>query len=400
MQLSKTMIFARGAPASLCATFLWFSSCAPLVAQSPLPAGREDSNSLNSDSELDSNSGPADAAPIEGLRYYVERNVSGPDGDYLVAGGVAAGYLMDSRKRSLVQKFAAYHRNRRDHRDHEAKRGLDVDRLIIVLYDAYNSQLLRADGEDADLGTGEVQHLTRYLHQECYDKIDYDLDDVFQKRRANVDCYVDRVAAQLNGDTLGFRAYLIWGTRLEDIRYWDPFVVPALTVTLLGLTLPPMALFLALVGMLRSEIRHRVLGQRLVKVLAPLGIGLGWFIFWLYLSVIPGGFPGVLNSMKAWFWLSGIFFALNFIACMWVADHIFFPENHPPPLWVVALFYLFGPFLLVLGGAAGSAAGQGAAAAASGGAAGSSSSSSGGAGGGRIAGGGGSFGGGGASGSF
>ncbi|MCR9145181.1 MAG: hypothetical protein NXI24_23285 [bacterium] len=331
--------------------------------------------------------------PNELLEYMTERRVSGPEGEALIVGGVASGYLLDSRKRLIVKVLAR----------HYSAAEPDSVRLVFILYSPYSSELFAPDGEDANITAGYYAgEFRRYLHQECYVKIDYENDDAEEKdakRRGDVDCYVEHTAEYLSGATLGYTAYSIYGVRLENIPYWNPLAVLALSLTLIGLTLPQMAIYLGLVALLRKSVANDTMGQRLLKVLTPLAIGLGWFFCWLNLVVSVGHFPGILNSMKAWFWLSGIFFALNFIACMWIADHIFFPENNPPRWWVVGLFYIFGPFLIVLGGAAGGAAAGGASASGSGGNSSGSSSRSGGAAG-RITGGGGTFAGGGASGSF
>lgn len=356
--------------------FLTIVAASPAFAEEPAAA----------DSETATDSQPDPTADFE---YYTETRGEGPSGSFTILGVVARGSVSSGREQSIVRELVA--RIKSD-------QGRARDGLTVVLYSPYSSQLLAQNGEDIRWAPNPYE-FRRFLHQECYDKIDYEVDDAHAKRRADVDCYMRYSAQYLSGATMAFNAYSVWGVRIENIPYWNPIAMFLLAFSLIVFTLPPMASYLLFVWLFRDFVRDDLLGQRLLKVLSPIAIGIAWFMFWMSLIATFGHFPGILNSMKAWLWLSGIFFALNFIACMWLADHCFFPENQPPRLWVVALFYLFGPLLIAAGGAAGGAAAGGLGTAGGSGSGKGRSDTSGGPG--KMSGGGGgSFGGGGASGTF
>ncbi|MEQ9366059.1 MAG: hypothetical protein RIF32_17580, partial [Leptospirales bacterium] len=205
-----------------------------VVWQSPVPAQSA------KDDPVAGESSPIVRGPDELLKYYTEKSVAGAGGESWLIGGVARSSLLQSYKREIVRSLA----------EHQKARGRDPDRMLFVLYNAYNSEVVLADGEDASVSPDEPYDFHRYLHQECNDKIDYDRDYVLLKQSANVDCYVDRISRYLSGDTLSFTAYTIWGTRLGDIKYWNPIVVPALVLTMIGLNLPPLAFYLILIWLL------------------------------------------------------------------------------------------------------------------------------------------------------
>lgn len=323
-------------------------------------------------------------APAPPVEYSTELSGTGPGGAFTVHGVVAGGYLTSAVKGRLVRELA----------DEARQAGRDVTGLTVIVYGPYNSDLFASDGEEIRWHERPYRFVN-FLHDECYHSIDYERDDAAtkqRKKRTEIDCYVRFTTEYLAGHTLAYEIFSIWGVSPGDVDLTNPFAIPGLVLTLLLFSVPQLGLYLLFVGLLRNQVRDESTAQRVLKLVPVLVIGFAWFYFWIALKASGTRLPGVLNSFDDWLWLSGVFFALNFIACMFLADHCFFPENDPPGLVWVAIFYLFGPLLMIVAGGAASGGGSGRGTATNTTQAGGAS--------GRVVGGGGTFGGGGASGTF
>lgn len=310
--------------------------------------------------------GTLQAAPAEVTR----KDGRGPEGDFILLVVRAEGYVLDSEREAVVRK------------------ALDSGpvlpgRTFVLLWQPFSPDLFDSNAVESDpFGRAFV----RYLHDECYIK-DPVGSEYVDHSREETQCYGEKTYEFLSGSRALHTAYRIWGDRLEDSEFYGILRHVILFFSLVVFSLPPLGFALAILALFAAPLRVRPYPQRLTKVLLPLAVGVLWFAFAVWLQT-RFEFRGWLVLIRLLFPLGGIFFALAFVPFMWIADHVFFPENDPPRPWLTALAYLAAPIFIAAAGAAGGAARSAVSRPASGGTSGS------------AAGGGGKFGGGGASAQF
>lgn len=299
---------------------------------------------------------------------------SGPEGAFLLYLVRPRGYLLDSQRPEAVRQVLD-------------SGNVHPDRTYMLLWQPYSPDLFDWKGEESSpLGRAFVTH----IHNQCYieDPIGAPYVD---HSEAETECYGRITLAHLRGESALYLVHRIWGDRLTESEFLGYFRYVVVFFTLVAFSLPALAVTLGLIGLLSGFLRARPFPQRVVKVVLPLVIGISWFMLWILIQKdLP--WRGALVSFKLFIPMGGIFCGLGFLPVMWMADHLYFPENDPPRLWIVMLLYLIAPVLLAGAGAAG---GSARAVSSS-----SSSSKSGDGGAGSAAGGGGQFGGGGASARF
>ncbi len=346
--------------------------------------------------------GPLTALPAQdwpaladelGLDHLLVESGTGQHGSYTLLGVAGHGYSSTSAQYRILAAL-------------QNALLLDAsERQAIIFYEAYSPDLRKATpaqnmGDNFPDWIRRPWQFSSYLRQLCHVPIDYERDraEISYLRRRSLECNLRYLAEVAAGHTFAYDVFLIWGVKPHDVDVSSPLTLIALAFTLILLTLPLLAVYLAALRLLRGELRgeKNAMGQRLFKVLLPLMIGVGSGIFWLGFRGFGLHLPGPLDFVVNWLIISSFYFALTFVACMWIADRLIFPENGYLPMWLIAVGYLISPELIVFGGAiASGAAGGGSSSRRD-----SSASSSSGNAGGALRSGGGSFGGGGASGSF
>lgn len=258
---------------------------------------------------------------------------SGPEGPFLLYVVRPHGSLLYAdRPRAAAQALEA---------------GVLENRTFVVVWEPYSPDLFDWKGEET-LGRSLEDH----LHNQCYVKdpagapyVDHSIEET--------ECYGRRMLEVLRGQRFLFTLHTIWGDPLDRSEFfgWLRYVV--LFVTLVLFSLPSLFLSLALIGAFWRFLRERPVLQRAVKVVLPLLVGISWLFAWI-LTAESGIWTGALVSFKLWVPLGGLFSGLGFLPVMWMADHLFFPENDPPRLWLVLVLYLIAPLLIAGAGAAGS----------------------------------------------
>ncbi|MBL8020430.1 MAG: hypothetical protein JNM27_12245 [Leptospirales bacterium] len=301
-------------------------------------------------------------------RVTVERvQVSGPSGTFVVLGMLPEVYLLDAYRTEVIKRYL--------------KANPETLPVVVVLYGAYEPDLLGADGEPTK---HLPKHFEDHLHDQCYIGSLSEYQDHSGKENT---CYLKFTVAYLSGDTFLYRAKEFWDGRRDFSSWTDIFPWLLWFVSLVILSIPSLVMTLGVIGLLRKKIRARPQSQLVAKVCIPLLVGVAWFTAFIFIQDAHT-WRGILAPFRLLVPLGGIFCGLSFVPIIWLADHAFFPENDPPRLWLVALLYFIAPLLIV---AAAGARGGGGLVVTPGRSGGSGSG---------VAGGGGRFGGGGASATF
>lgn len=301
---------------------------------------------------------------------------SGSDGAFVFYLVRPRSYLLDQHKQDAVRQVL------------ESGKVLE-NRTYLLLWQPYSPDLFDWQGEESSpLGRAFITH----IHNQCYieDPIGAPYVD---HSEAETECYGRITLAHLRGESSLYLVHRVWGDRLTESEFLGYFRYVVVFVTLVLFSLPALVITLGLIGLLSRTLRSRPFPQRVVKVVLPLVVGICWFMAFVYLQKWVA-WRGALVSFKLFIPMGGIFCGLGFLPVMWLADHLYFPENDPPRLWIVLLLYLIAPVLLAGAGAAGGSARAVSSSSSSRAGDGASGSS------GSIAGGGGQFGGGGASARF
>ena len=297
--------------------------------------------------------------------------VSGPDGRFRVLRIFPMHYWLDSEQQSNVRALT------------EASG--PGDPLVIVLWGPYTPRVLDANAERSRIFP---QHFEWFLHRLCYKDVNYE-DPAYRKHQmAESRCYAERTVEFLRGRTLPYFMFAMWGDNLESYEYIGLIRYPVILLTMVVFSIPQLFLFLLILLPFQSWLSSREFVQRVFKVVLPMIIGIAWLFFFMERV----GDEWYITPFRFVLPMSGVYFALTFISCMWIADYVYFRQNNPPSPWVVAFFYVFAP-IMILGAGAAARGSRGTYVSSRG----SSSGASGGSG---STGGGGSFGGGGASASF
>lgn len=221
-------------------------------------------------------------------------------------------------------------------------------RTYVLVWQPYSPDLFDWKGEESSpLGRAFIDH----LHRQCYVKdpvgsayVDHSVEET--------ECYGRITLAHLRGESSLYTVHRIWGDRLEDSEFLGWFRYVIVFFSLVVLSLPALAISLCLIGILSGVLRARPGLQRAVKVLLPLAVGVGWLLLFIVIQG-SGQWRGALASFQFLIPMGGLFAGLGFLPAMWMADHLYFPENDPPRLWVVILLYFIAPVLLAGAGAAG-----------------------------------------------
>lgn len=304
--------------------------------------------------------------------YSMERyETTGPDGPITILSLHSDKYLLEMEKRAVVAHAAA---------------GESSDALLVAVWGPYVVDLLDRNGEPSPYKTGALSH---YLHEYCHIETDRAEDKSRAMELEENGCYAERLVRYFSGDRLEYYVFEVLRESLDRPGALGFFRYPLLLAATLALTLPQLAVFLVLIGLFRRPLAAHPALQRAAKVILPLVLGIGWLFLFIYVEIWFGPYRGWMVALKMILPMSGVYFALTFLADMWIADRLFFPENDPPAWYWAALLYILAPLALLAGGAARGGSARGPVAA--------RNSSDAGA---TPVGGGGTFGGGGASGRF
>ncbi len=248
-------------------------------------------------------------------------------------------YLLEMEKRAVAAHAAA---------------GESADALLIALWGPYVVDLLNRNGEPSPYNTGALSY---YLHEHCH----IDTDRAEDKSRAmeltENRCYAERLVRYFSGDRLEYYLFEVLRESLDRPGALGFFRYPLLLFATLALSLPQLAVFLVLIGLFRRPLAARPALQRAAKVILPLVLGIGWFLLFIYVEIWFGPYRGFMVALKMILPMSGVYFALTFLADMWIADRLFFPENDPPAWHWTLLLYVLAPLALLAGGAARGGAG-------------------------------------------
>ncbi|MCE9600480.1 MAG: hypothetical protein K8S54_21155 [Spirochaetia bacterium] len=261
----------------------------------------------------------------------VERiQVNTATGGMVVIGMRPDGYLLDAERTPTIQKYS--------------KENPELLPVVIILYAPYNPALLDANGDPTVLLPGEF---TRYLHNQCYIG---SLSEYKDNSDVETQCYVKHTVQYLAGETFLYKAHEFWDSRKRFATWTD--VLPWLVwfFTLVILSLPCLGITLGVIGVFRKRLTFPQ-PQLIVKVCLPLVLGAAWFTVFIHIQD-ASTWRGLLAPFRMLVPLGGIFCALAFVPITWIADHLYFPENDPPRVWIVALLYLIAPILILAAGAA------------------------------------------------
>lgn len=257
----------------------------------------------------------------------VERvQVSGPSGTFVVLGMLPEVYLLDAYRTQVIQRYL--------------KNNPETLPVIVVLYGAYEPDLLGADGEPTK---HLPEHFEDHLHDQCYIGSLSEYQDNSGKENT---CYLKFTVAYLAGDTFLYNAREFWNGGRDFSSWTDIFPWLLWFLSLVVLSLPSLVITLGVIGVLRKKLRARPQWQLVAKVCIPLLVGAAWFTAFIYIQDAHT-WRGILAPFRLLVPLGGIFCGLSFVPIIWLADHAFFPENDPPRFWIVALLYLIAPLLIV-----------------------------------------------------